>query len=55
MQKPWYKSKMVWLGVVEIISAGITKYAEVGPDWAAITLAVFGTITVVLRAKGLTK
>jgi hypothetical protein len=56
--KPWYKSKLLWLGVLEMAGAGLLASLEADATWQSIILAVVGVATVALRTtttKQLTK
>ena len=47
--KKWYLSKSVWLGVLAIAGAVVQSIAS-GASWESVTLAAFGSATVVLRS-----
>jgi hypothetical protein len=58
MTKSWYKSKLLWLGVIQFLGAGLLASMEADASWQSIALAAFGVITAALRAnttKQLTK
>lgn len=47
--KPWYTSKLFWLGVLEIIS-GVSGYlTEAITTQASVGSILFGLLTIVLR------
>jgi uncharacterized membrane-anchored protein len=48
--KPWYLSKLIWLGVLSMATAGLTASLEVDSNWQTIALAVIGAAIVGLRA-----
>ncbi len=46
--KPWYKSKLVWLGVLEVLSAAV-EYSSGLPAGTSIGQALCGILTIVFR------
>ncbi len=49
--KKWYESRLVWLGTLSIVGAGITASMEAGATWQTISIAIIGAAVIVLRIK----
>jgi len=49
MQKVWWSSKTLWLGVTAVLLA-ISDAVLNGLGWRGITIAAIGALVVVLRA-----
>lgn len=50
-EKPWYKSRTIWLGVLSIAAAVVTALVPVvGPITSAAILAGVGAANIALRA-----
>lgn len=45
----WYTNKIVWLGILEILTAVIAASTENLATWQSITLAGLGATTIVLK------
>ncbi len=46
--KPWYKSRIVWLGILMVVAA-VAEYIAGLPPGASITQAISGILAIILR------
>lgn len=47
--KSWWKSKLIWLGIVEV-AGGVVEYLFALPPGTSVATIVTGIITIILRA-----
>lgn len=53
MSKPFFASKLNWLGILTVLAALATKYVALfPPSWLPYITAVAGIATVILRTFG---
>ncbi|MCK5608487.1 hypothetical protein KAR91_41785 [Candidatus Pacearchaeota archaeon] len=53
--KPWYQSRLLWVGAIQLMTAALNASLENGATWVTITLSVLGVATVVLRTQTTTR
>jgi hypothetical protein len=47
--KKWYQSKLVWIGILQVVAA-VIEFITNQPDGVAIGVLISGILTIILRA-----
>lgn len=48
--KNWYKSRIIWLGMLSVVSAALTTIIQ-GATWQQAVLAAVGALNILLRTQ----